>query len=379
MLTFVYQNLPVGILCAILMCIIFAGMILKYGIRPRGSVVSMLVAIYVIYCTATVIFYFVEKIPISVFIKSASNSLLPILFFWCGLKGYRFSNKRYLLAVNICGLTGILLLFLRPSWFVQYCIAYGYSFMRLSSCIGSTVMGTLAAVAMVYSVRLIINTKGKGGKIAYILSVAYTFLSFQRSAWIVLALTIFVLHYYVFIKWRKLKIRYMVLELLFILFCFVIFYEYIGDVLGEYLAQRASSSNSGMFSSRIGQWVDGLKNSNWIVGSGYGARGHKAMGYSAAAIADGSWVMMLCEIGIMGISIFIAIITKTVGKGLYYLRRNLGALCIIAIICLQSIGSNILEFQITTPLLWMSIGEIAERARRLKRNESISYLSAPIS
>ena len=116
MLTFVYQNLPVGILCAIVMCIIFAGMILKYGIRPRGSVVSMLVAIYVIYCTATVVFYFVEKIPISVFIKSASNSLLPILFFWCGLKGYRFSNKRYLLAVSICGLTGILLLFLRPYW-----------------------------------------------------------------------------------------------------------------------------------------------------------------------------------------------------------------------------------------------------------------------
>lgn len=378
MLTFVHQYLPVGILSAIVMCIILAGMILKYGIRLKGSMVSMLAAIYVIYCVATVIFYFVEKIPFSVFIKSASNSLLPILFFWCGLKGYHFSNKRYLLAVNICGLTGIFLLFLRPSWFVQYCISYGYSFTRLSSCIGSTAMGTLTAVAIVYSVQQIIDAKGKSGKIAYILSVAYTFLSFQRSAWIVAALTIFVLHYYVFIKWRKLKMRYMALEILVILVCLVIFWEYIGGVLGQYSAQRASSSNVGMFSSRTGQWVYGLKNSNWIAGSGYGARGHKAMGYGAAAIADGSWVMLLCEIGIIGISIFIAIIIKTFGKGLYCLRSNLGALCVIAIICLQSVGSNILEFQITTPLLWMSIGEIAASARRLNKNESISYLSAPI-
>lgn len=378
MLTFVHQYLPVGILCAMVMCIILAGMILKYGIRPRGSMTSMLVAIYVIYCTATVAFYFVEKIPFSVFIKSASNSLLPILFFWCGLRGYHFSNKHYLLAVNICALTGVFLLFLRPSWYVQYCIGYGYSFTRLSSCIGSTAMGTLTAVAVVYSVQHIIDTKGKSGKIAYMLSAAYTFLSFQRSAWIVVALTIFVLHYYVFIKWGKLKIRYMLLEILFILFCLVIFWEYISVILGQYSVQRASSSNAGMFSSRTGQWVYGLRNSNWIAGSGYGARGHKAMGYGAAAIADGSWVMLLCEIGIMGISIFIAIITKTVGKGLYYLRSNLGALCVIVIICLQSIGSNILEFQITTPLLWMSIGEIAASTRRVKKNESISYLSAPV-
>lgn len=378
MLTFAHQYLPVGILSAIVMCIILAGMISKYGIRLKGSMISMLVAVYVIYCAATVIFYFVERIPFSVFIKSASNSLLPILFFWCGMKGYHFSKKRYLLAVNICGLTGVLLLFLKPQWFVQYCISYGYSFTRLSSCIGSTAMGTLTAVAVVYSVQYIIDTRGKSGKIAYILSVAYTFLSFQRSAWIVAALTIIVLHYYVFIKWGKLKIRYMVLEILFILLCLVIFREYVGDVLGQYFSQRVSSRNAGMFSSRTGQWVYGLRNSNWIAGSGYGARGHKAMGYGAAAIADGSWVMLLCEIGIIGISIFIAIIIKTVGKGLYCLRSNLGALCVIVIICLQSVGSNILEFQITTPLLWMSIGEIAASARRLKKNENISYLSAPI-
>lgn len=389
MLTFLWEGLPVGLLAGMVMCLILMGMTVRFGVKTRQQMISALVAVYVIYCNCTILFYIEDMLPVSLYVKSASNSLLPVIFFWCGVKGECFPAKKYLLAVNILGLTGVVLQFLKPFWFVQYCENYGYSYTRLSSCIGSTGMGTLTAVGAIYSLRLVATTKGKQGKITYLLTLGYILLSFQRSSWIAALFVVLIMHYYLLLKWKILKKRYFILEIFFVMWCAFLLREYIDSLaavslkLTKTTGMREVLSVHNMFSSRTMQWVDGLKNSNWIIGSGFGSRGHKAMTYGMPAVADGSWALLLCEIGIAGTSIFVAIIVMAFQKAIRCLRRQnsytvLSAVCVIIIIVLQSLGSNILEFQLTTPLLWMSIGEIAA-TKEFRINEDTSHLPASIS
>lgn len=361
-MTFVISDFPVGVVNSILIFLIGLGYILKYGISFNIKKIDVVVGIYFCYCCVSSLFYFTEEmVPISIFFKAFSNSLMPIFFYVIGKKGIFKFWKSYVFAIIVCGIVGTFLLWSKPTWYIEYCLKYGYSFSRLSSSIGSTAIGTLSVVGIVACIKYI-NEKQRGAwKIKYMLCILFSLLSMQRSAWIVGILAVIYLHYLIFKKNRWLKLRWFVLEIIFLLAVLVILREKILEIFRRWFLEKEYASINGGSSAmfeRAKAWVEGIKHSNILFGSGYGSRSHKAMEYIEYTVNDGSWIELLCGVGIIGVLLFIIVILVCLAKGMKHIRELYMPTMIIIMICLQAIGSNIFEFQITTPLFWISIGQI---------------------
>lgn len=358
MLTFWRINIPTGLLSAVVMGVILFGMVVRHGITTRYSGISLSVMFYFLYCCVMMILSCMDGMSAGTVLRAASNSLLPIIFFWCGVKGYAISKKSFLLAVNLLCIIGIYLLIIKPQWFVNYCLNYGFSFTRLSSCVGSINIGFLSVAALIYSLTMCIETRGKKGKVLYLLSLSYVVASMQRSAWIVGILSLLIIHYYVFVRWHILKLRYIIFEVILILLAAYFFRENIIALFTRWMFEHEVSGGYGMISGRAGQWINGLKGSNLVFGSGFGSRGHRAMDYTEAAVADGGWIQLFCETGIIGMYFFLTAYCNSIRHGVRYMRQLIGPVAILCVVGLQAIGSNMFEFQIVLPLFWMSMGQI---------------------
>lgn len=375
------NSLRVGVISAVIMLLIAGLFFLKFGINLRGGKTEVLVVAFFLTSFFSVINYIKGEASISVFLQTASNSLLPIVFFWCGQKNIIFSKKSYLIAHDICCMIGVYLLIRKPSWYYMFCISRGYSYTRLSSCFGSTVVGILSCIAIVFSLQLIQNSGAMIWKMQFLLSCSFALLSMQRSAWIVSFLAIIAFHYWL-LKWHLIRIRQIVLELFVIILALIISKDYVIAVFARWLLEHQVSGGSvwRMF-DRSTQWVGVMGQSNWLTGSGLGLRGHRA---AVVGVADGDWIRLLCEIGIIGVLILLLIIFEASKVRRYDLKRGLGPLLIILMLSLQMVGSNVLEFQIIAPAFWMSVGQTAyistnmHQRRQISSHENISIISASI-
>lgn len=378
-----YRSIRVGVYASFIMCLILLGLLIKGKISMTIRKTDVYVLYFVLYSAATVITYFGSDIPISVFISSVSNTLLPMIFYIAGRNGIKFKKKSYYFALDICCLIGIFLLFTRPEWYVLYCRERGISYTRLSSGIGSVAVGTLSSIALIYAISDICESKGKKGKLQYMFSLAFVFLSMQRSAWVVSILSVIVMHYYIFCKWNSVKKNYLFVELFTIICGLIVFRKPIISMITRWMLEKSSHGNLGMISSRSSQWIIGLENSNWLFGSGFGMRGQKAMQFVEVFIGDGGWIVLLCEVGIVGVGLFILILARSANKGFYSFKKLYAPILIIIIFLLQAIGSNVFMFQLMAPLFWMSVGEIEalKKEDRGKRglNGSTCVLSSTIS
>lgn len=369
MLTFWRMNIPTGLYSAAVMGIIFTGMVIRHGITTSFREISLYIVFYFVYCCAMMGLSCLDGMNAGTVMRAASSSLLPIIFFWCGVKGYAVSKKSFLLGVNLLCIVGIYLLITKPQWFVEYCLNYGFSYTRLSSCVGSINIGFLSVAALIYSFTMCVETRGKKGNIFFLLSIGYVVVSMQRSAWIVGILSVLVIHYYVFIRWQILNLRYLLIEVILVLFAAYFFRENIIALFSRWMLEHRVSGGYGMISGRSGQWINALKGSNLLIGSGFGNRGHRAIEHTTAAVADGGWIQLFCETGIPGIFFFLTAYCKSIRFGLHHMRMLIGPVAILCVVGLQAIGSNMFEFQIVLPLFWISMGQIV-REREGSKPES---------
>lgn len=383
MFAMIYRNMRVGVYASFFMCVIFAGLMLKGKAGMRIKETDVYVLLFVLYSMISATAYSVNNIPISVFISAASNALLPIVFYLSGRNGIKFKRSSYYIALDVCCLIGIFLLITKPEWYVTYCKGRGISYTRLSSGLGSVAIGTLSTIALIYTISDMIESRGEKGKLQYVFSVAFVFLSMQRSAWAVGILSVFVMHYYVFFKWHAVRKKYLLIELFAIPCGLFMFRRPIINMVGRWLMEKASHGNLGMISSRASQWISGLESSNWIIGSGFGTRGQKAMQFVNVFIGDGGWAVLLCEVGIVGLIIFAIIMIRVIKKGICSFKKLYVPMLIILLFFLQAIGSNVFMFQLLAPFFWMSVGEIVgfnkKDIRKEFLNESTCILSPTVS
>lgn len=382
---------PVGVGAAMIMMCILICMLLTRKLFRRMRMLDAVVLLYGIYCMGTGVYVFLLGIPMKVFITAVSNGLLPIIFYYAARRENHLFYKRSLWAIQGCCIVGLILLWKMPQWYYLYCRTYGFSYTRLSSCIGSTAIGSLSVIAILISIQMLYDSKGRKAKIFYCLSVLYAFCSMQRSAWIVALMSIVLMHYLIFFKWRTIKLRYFAVELAGVGVGAFILRNRIMAMIVRWLAEHAvaeramAGRQSGMFSSRTGTWIEGLRHSNLLFGNGFGTVGHKAVGYVDYIIADGSWACLLCEIGIVGIGLFILILLKTVELGMHNLKKAFLPLGIWGCIALQAIGSNMFEYQLIMPFFWYAIGQIGWESRNYKKkreerqHENIGNVSAAVS
>ncbi len=355
------------------------GVLAELIIRKRLTLkefADRLVAAYFLYNALSVIWLLKGGLPVSVYEQEFIVSLLPVIFYYVGRSCYKNENERFLknfiYAVLILGILGIALQIAMPQFYIDY--SYKLSFVskadaptcrvRMDSVVGSTVLGFISVAAMLASIPFMMagskekRRKTVFGTAALLINMVVAFMSNQRSAMVVAILVLVYINYLLFFVYRLFDKKYFIAEIIVVAAAFVGLCIVSMDAVMKIYYRLVSLPDA--VGERSEQWIAAVNNmySTWL-GNGLGANGHRALGIEDAhVIADGGLVKMYCEQGVFGFSMFIYLVILSFKKGIKEIKEYCVELGIIAVSLLSSVGSNILAFQLTTPIFWYAVGRI---------------------
>lgn len=358
-----------GVLATVILAAVCVELIVRKQFR-FGEFEDRLMAAYFLYNALSVIWLVRGGFPVSVFVQEFVVSLLPVVFYYVGRSAEtNVYFKYFIYAVLFVGITGILLQIVMPQFYIDY--SYRLSFVskadaatcrvRMNSFVGSTVLGFVSVAAMIASIPFIMS-KGKKQRLfgiaSMLINLIAAFMSNQRSAMVVAILVVLYFNYLIFFVYKTLDRKYLVFELGAVVIAFIALCVVDMDAVMKIYYRLVSLPDA--VGERSEQWVAAVNNmySTWL-GNGLGANGHRALGIEDAhVIADGGLVKMYCEQGVFGFSMFIYIMILTFGKGIKNVKEYCVELGIIFVALLQSVGSNILAFQLATPVFWYAVGRV---------------------
>lgn len=368
---FFIPSIRLGVVTSVIILLVLYNTINRHDIL-RNSDINKLVLSYLFYNTCSVLLYVFSGIPLSVFFAEWSNSILPIFFFYLSGKEKTDSFKFYnitLIVLIISFITGFYL-WMNDSEnykiFMDTTEGPGTGLDFFQSLYGLTATGAFGVVGFLISSSLVLRSNGKKGKIAMIICLVATILTFRRGSMFSLFIAIFILHYIAFLKFNFLKKRYFIVEILFI---YIIYKYFLSDyaVLLENFVERSSEISQAV-GERSFTWTYVFQDLSFIFGKGLGSVGHKSIGFSKILIADGNYFKMIGEIGIFGTFIFFAILILSFWNGFKDLKNKYLDLGIIFCLCLIAIGSNIFTFQSIAPIFWFAIGRISNSSKNQTLN-----------
>lgn len=363
-------NVHPGVFAAFLMLCIAVQLLAQKKIQLTTTV-DYLIIVYLAYNLLSVIWLTVNGLPIRIYVEEFSNSVFPVVFYFVGKSVKENTEKFYrwfLAAVLYVCLIGLVLYIWAPQFYLDFLVDVYISKadaatmrIRMASVIGSTCLGALATYGMLASAYFVMKDKTKRiiGIILFFVNFFFAMMSNQRAAMVVAFVIIIYINWLLFFTFGAIKKKYLGVEIGILAVGFIgicVFYmEAIVKVF------RRFASLPGAIGQRSEQWVVAMNTlyNTWL-GNGLGANGHKALEYEGAhVIADGGLVKLFCEEGVIGFSIFLFIlflVCRAACKNLedYYIEIG-----IIAITLLSSIGSNIIAFQLTTPIFWFAVGRCA--------------------
>ncbi|WP_074613583.1 oligosaccharide repeat unit polymerase [Polaribacter dokdonensis] len=325
---------------------------------------DVLVIFYIIYNIFSFVFFTFSGLPYSVFFKEFSNSILPIIpFYFFGRLNYQNSfYNTTLYALAGCFLVGFYFYFTLPYNYMFFMNKIdgtgtnpiGYT-INYHSILGITATGSLGAISLLLSLGKLYNSKFKKGKIIFLICLVALVLSFRRAALYTGLFAILWFNYLIIFKFKSQKFKILFFELFIVLISIYKLLEFNPEFLDD-LYERFNSFSDAI-DSRSGSWFAGLSHTkSFITGDGLGRYGHKAVEFSNLYIPDGNYFRMIAELGFVGFSIFLLIIFNAIKLGIYNLKDNYINICIIIMVCLQAVGSDMFSFQIVAPLFWFAIG-----------------------
>ena len=379
-LTLVSKQVRPGVIGTVLLLAISLLLIYQGKIKAENTI-DALMLVFFGYNLLSGIWCVAFGMPVSIFAGEFVTAALPMIFYFAGKSigdGIEKFYKLFIAAVILVGTVGLILFIWAPQFYLDYLYDYSYiskadvSTMRIRmiSVIGSIQLGYISVCGMCAAAALMLKNEGKKYKAALFICCLYAFLSNQRSAMFVAICVLIYVNYLVFFTYKLLPKKYFAIECGvgvagFITLCLVFFRA----VLKVYYRLV---SLPGAIGQRSDQWVGAVNNMhNLWLGNGLGASGHRAVYLNDYIVADGGLVKMFCEMGILGMSVFVFILILVYKKGISHQIECAGELAIIAITIAQSIGSNILEFQIATPIFYFAIGRMAYIIYRDRENESV--------
>jgi hypothetical protein len=357
-----FPFIRVGLFMSLIM--LFGVFILyKKKIRLRKGL-DMLVLAYISYNIVSVIFYYFSDIPVSVFFKEFSNSILPIiLFYFFGRLDYDHSfYKITLYAFVVCFIVGFYFQLTLPLIYMQRMHVMegagtnplGYVTMYRSF-LGITATGALGAIGLLLSFNTLYKSNFKTGKFFFVICFIAVILSFRRAALYTGAFGIISINMLVLFKFKGKKTKLLFIQGLIGFLCFYWLVLKNPDILFD-LGDRFMSL-SGAIDERIDSWFDGLsKTQSLLTGDGLGRYGHKVVAFSDTYIPDGNYFRMIAELGIVGFLLFLSIIFTAIYNGLLKINTHYIQLLIVIMVCMQSVGSDMFSFQLVAPIFWYSIG-----------------------
>lgn len=379
-LTLISSSIRPGVIATALMLLVIAQLCIQRRIKIENTIDSLAVVFFV-YNMLSGLWCVYYGMSLSIFLGEFVTGALPIIFYFAGKTSLECTEdfyKKFIIAVIIAGTVGLVLFIWAPQFYLDYLFNYNYISkadaatmrIRMISVIGSILVGYLSVCGMCIASGLMLKYNGKKYKAALFVCCLYAFLSNQRSAMFVAILVLFYVNYLVFFVYKMLHKKYFIYECSafvagFILMC-IVFFKAILKVYYRLV------SLPGAIGQRSDQWVGAVNNmKNLWLGNGLGASGHRAVYLNDYIVADGGLVKLFCEMGIIGTSVFAFMLILLIKKGSKKLLLCAGEIGLIIATLLQSIGSNILEFQLATPIFYFAVGRIAYIIASEKEDESI--------
>ena len=376
-----------GVFGAILMVLVLAQLILSKDLKT-DCLADVIANAFFAYQILSVIWLLAGGFPFTVFINEFVSSTLPMVFYFVGKSaGERRGNwyRTYLYAMMILGVTGVILYIAAPQFYCDW--AYRWSYIskadvatmrvRMHSVVGSTCLSFIMVAGMLagsYFLGTSADNRTGGYEGAkdrshnVIFSVVtmtscllFAIMANQRSGLVAAALVIIYVNYLLFFKLDLIPKKYFVYEIIAVAAVFagvcIVRFEFILKFWYRIISLPTA------ISQRSEQWVAAVNNmySSWI-GNGLGANGHRALGLEDAhVIADGGLVKLYCENGVVGFSLFVYLLVLSLKNGFRDIRKHYVAVGVIIVGLLQSIGSNMLAFQICAPVFWFAVGSCHDR------------------
>jgi len=340
------------------------------------SVTTILIFSYIIYCLIGFSFAVFNGYSLSISIREAANGLIPVFFFYYALSIPKYESivfeKMFIVSCSVLIISGILYnINISDPFYIKYLTdvypnfsLHGFKlFPRLTSTVGSVIIGSISCFSTVFAfLHVSMNKKARSNIVFIILSVFGALLSMQRSAFIAVTVnTILCLRELgkqgYFKKWQI----YGLVSGFFVLII-ILFVQ--NEVLLNTLIKRLISFNSAI-SERSSAWTYAWGNSFFetIFGRGYGVGGHRAIGHGIT-INDGNYFKMIYEMGILGFALFFIIVFSSIIKGRISCKEGRFYLIALYGVLFQAIGSNVLTFQMISPLFWYCIGRIEKFSQK---------------
>lgn len=379
-LTMATRLLRPGVFASLLLLGIALELLLRKQIVIRKEC-DYLVLAYIIYNLLSVIWLVKSGLPVSIYVEEFSTSILPIVFYFVGRSQKLNTDKfyqRFLFGIGLLFAVGLILYIVAPQFFMDFLFEMQYISLadvptmrlRMTSVVGSTLVGFLAVCGMVVSMNFIMQEKKRvQGLVLFFINTVFAFLSNQRSAMLVAIFVFIYMNYIVFFTFKTLKKKYLFWELGAVAAAMIALCIFYVEAVQKIMARLISLP--GAIGERSEQWVVAMNTlySTWL-GNGLGANGHKALGIEGThIIADGGLVKLFCEEGVIGFSIFLFLLIRLCTKRIRSLKECYVEFGIIGIVLLQSVGSNIIAFQLATPIFWFAIGAaFTEHSERIDEN-----------
>lgn len=323
---------------------------------------NKLILLYAIYNTGTICLYIINEIPVSVFWAEWSNSILPVIFYYFGIKSDRADLRFYkntLQALLVAFLIGFYLWMSGSEIYRVFMDATegaGTDLLYFQSLFGLTATGAFGVIGFLIGTEIIFKSRGEKGKLALIICAISAIITFRRAAMLALFSSAIAMHYFGYFKLKYLKKKYLIIEALALIGVFLYTSSQFGEVYSDIIERAGMISDA--FESRSGTWTSAFDFTYLVTGRGLGAVGHKAVGFSDYLIPDGNFFKIIAETGLVGFVLFALIITMAIKAGAKRIKDNYLALGVVLCMCLMAIGSNIFTYQSIAPIFWYSIGRL---------------------
>lgn len=374
-----------GLAGAALMALVFAYLAFSKSIRFT-CIADVIMAALFLYQVISVVWLRAGGYPMSVYTGEFVSSTLPMIFYYAG-RNCRGADKGrwyafFAVSVMMLGILGIVLYATAPQFYCDW--AYRWSYIskadaatlrvRMHSVVGSTCLSFLGVAGILAGAYFLASFEDTDGEPAPAVSVPgvlrrraiavlimvicllTAIMANQRSGLVAAGLAIVFINWLVFFRLDIIPRKYFIYEVVAVVVIFAAIFAVKIEFILKYWYRIISLPTA--ISQRSEQWVAAVNNmySSWI-GNGLGANGHRAIGFEDAhVIADGGLVKMYCENGVLGFSLFVYLMYLALSDGVKNIRYHYAEVGIIAVGLMQSIGSNMLAFQICAPVFWFAVG-----------------------
>ena len=367
-----WNNIRVGIICAIIMILVFVDFIFKKSryIKIIDSKTTLLVIAFIFYNLIMIYIGVLNGYPALIGISEFSNGVLPIIFYFVALNMSNFEEfkfvKSFTYACLFLVLIGIIMYITKPDIYFDYMqrsiIHYHQETYlaspRMHSFVGSVVVGSVACMAFALEINFLISKrKYYRAILSSVILLIGIILTMQRSSWLFAVIAIMLIS--LSILSDKTKSFRPIIKFGFIIFMLSVIAALIIPNLIEIILNRISLINVDAITERSADWGYVLEQGiATLFGGGLGTGGHRAMFIRDITIRDNNYFKMIYEIGLIGNIMLIGIMISTILKGIFNYRKYAVYVCIVLGILFQSIGSNTLSFQLVTPMFWFAVGRI---------------------